>query len=100
LATASQDAGGGFVAGIRPYLEPAPLTALFLGISSGFPFTLLAATLTQRLSEAGIEKKLSGVTWGANVFYMQYKDQLVTTGKICELPKGLSLSQHPTGWNE
>jgi PAT family beta-lactamase induction signal transducer AmpG len=57
LATASQEAGGGFVAGIRPYLEPAPLTALFLGISSGFPFTLLAATLTQRLSEAGIEKK-------------------------------------------
>jgi iron complex outermembrane receptor protein len=32
--------------------------------------------------EAGIEKKLSGVTWGANVFYMQYKDQLVPTGKI------------------
>ena len=57
MATASQEAGGGFVAGIRPYLEPAPLTALFLGISSGFPFTLLAATLTQRLSEAGIEKK-------------------------------------------
>ncbi len=44
-------------AGVRPYLEAAPLTALFLGISSGFPFALLAATLTQRLSEAGIEKK-------------------------------------------
>src|SRR4051812_9142871 len=44
-------------AGVRPYVEPAPLTALFLGISSGFPFALLAATLTQRLSEAGIEKK-------------------------------------------
>ena len=44
-------------AGFRPYIEPAPLTALFLGISSGFPFALLAATLTQRLSEAGIEKK-------------------------------------------
>ena len=43
--------------GVRPYVEPAPLTALFLGISSGFPFALLAATLTQRLSEAGIEKK-------------------------------------------
>lgn len=43
--------------GVRPYLEPQPLTALFLGISSGFPFALLAATLTQRLSEAGIEKK-------------------------------------------
>ena len=43
--------------GVRPYLEPAPLTAMFLGMSSGFPFALLAATLTQRLSEAGIEKK-------------------------------------------
>lgn len=43
--------------GVRPYFESAPLTALFLGISSGFPFALLAATLTQRLSEAGIEKK-------------------------------------------
>ncbi|URW76506.1 MFS transporter [Sphingomonas donggukensis] len=43
--------------GVKPYLEPAPLTALFLGISSGTPFTLLAATLTNRLAEAGIEKK-------------------------------------------
>jgi iron complex outermembrane receptor protein len=32
--------------------------------------------------EAGIEKKLSSWTWGANVFYMKYKDQLVPTGKI------------------
>jgi PAT family beta-lactamase induction signal transducer AmpG len=43
--------------GVRPYLEAAPLAALFLGISSGFPFALLAATLTNRLSEAGIDKK-------------------------------------------
>ncbi|MGV3770222.1 MAG: AmpG family muropeptide MFS transporter [Sphingobium phenoxybenzoativorans] len=42
---------------IRPYAERAPLTALFLGISSGFPFALLAATLTNRLADAGIEKK-------------------------------------------
>ena len=44
-------------AAIRPYVERAPLTALFLGISSGFPFALLAATLTNRLADAGIEKK-------------------------------------------
>jgi PAT family beta-lactamase induction signal transducer AmpG len=44
-------------AGVRPYFEAAPLAALFLGISSGFPFALLAATLTNRLSEAGIEKR-------------------------------------------
>jgi MFS transporter, PAT family, beta-lactamase induction signal transducer AmpG len=44
-------------AGARPYFESAPLAALFLGISSGFPFALLAATLTSRLSEAGIQKR-------------------------------------------
>jgi MFS transporter, PAT family, beta-lactamase induction signal transducer AmpG len=42
---------------IKPYLAKGPLTALFLGISSGFPFALLAATLTNRLSESGIERK-------------------------------------------
>ena len=41
---------------IKPYLERQPLVALFLGISSGFPFALLAATLTNRLSDAGITK--------------------------------------------
>ncbi|WP_326524372.1 AmpG family muropeptide MFS transporter [Sphingomonas sp.] len=56
--TSMADAGtGGFWSGVRPYLERAPLTALFLGISSGTPFTLLAATLTNRLAEAGIDKK-------------------------------------------
>ena len=61
MATSAAESSGGWrnslPEGVRPYLEPAPLTALFLGISSGFPFALLAATLTQRLSEAGIEKK-------------------------------------------
>src|SRR3954447_2623410 len=59
MATAAEETGWRSVvpAGVRPYLESSPLTALFLGISSGFPFALLAATLTQRLSEAGIEKK-------------------------------------------
>ena len=44
-------------AGVRPYTEKAPVAAFFLGISSGLPFTLLAATLTQRLSEGGIERR-------------------------------------------
>ena len=44
-------------AAIRPYAEPAPLAALALGISSGFPFTMIAATLTTRLSQSGIDKK-------------------------------------------
>ncbi len=44
-------------AGIRPYAEPAPLAALALGVSSGFPFTMIAATLTTRLAQSGIDKK-------------------------------------------
>src|SRR3954470_18858654 len=43
-------------AGIRQYLEPAPLAALFLGISSGFPFAMIGATLTTRLAQHGISK--------------------------------------------
>src|ERR1044071_8431565 len=43
--------------GVRPYVESAPLAALFLGISSGLAYALLAATLTTRLSEAGIQKR-------------------------------------------
>ena len=44
-------------AGARPYTERAPIAALLLGISSGFPFAMIAATLTTRLAEAGIDKK-------------------------------------------
>ena len=43
-------------AGVRPYLEPAPLAALFLGISSGFPYAMIGATLTTRLKQDGIDK--------------------------------------------
>jgi PAT family beta-lactamase induction signal transducer AmpG len=42
--------------GVRPYLEPAPLAALFLGISSGFAFAMIGATLTTRLAQDNIEK--------------------------------------------
>lgn len=47
----------GIIAAIRPYVEPAPLAALFLGISSGFPFAMIASTLTTRLAQDGIDKK-------------------------------------------
>jgi len=43
-------------AGVRPYTEPAPLAALFLGISSGFPYAMIGATLTTRLKQDGIDK--------------------------------------------
>lgn len=44
-------------ASIRPYFESAPLAALALGISSGFPYAMIGATLTTRLAQDGIDKK-------------------------------------------
>ena len=44
------------LAGLKPYLEKAPLAALFLGISSGFPYAMIGATLTTRLAQDGITK--------------------------------------------
>jgi len=41
---------------VKPYLEKESLAAFFLGISSGFPFAMIAATLTTRLAQDGIEK--------------------------------------------
>jgi len=32
--------------------------------------------------EAGFDYKTSKIAWGVNLYYMQYKDQLVLTGKI------------------
>jgi PAT family beta-lactamase induction signal transducer AmpG len=47
---------GRLPAGIRPYFESAPLAALFLGISSGFGFAMIGATLTTRLAQHGISR--------------------------------------------
>src|ERR671929_1709741 len=52
--------------GVRAYLEPGPLAALFLGISSGFAFSMIGATLTTRLAQHGITK--SAVTAFALTF--------------------------------
>jgi MFS transporter, PAT family, beta-lactamase induction signal transducer AmpG len=42
---------------IKPYIEREPLAAFLLGISSGFPYAMIAATLTTRLAQDGIDKK-------------------------------------------
>ena len=42
--------------GVRPYTEAAPIAAFFLGVSSGFPFAMIGATLTTRLAQDGITK--------------------------------------------
>jgi len=51
---------------VRPYVEAAPIAAFFLGISSGFGFAMIAATLTTRLAQDGIKK--SAVTAFAFTF--------------------------------
>ena len=52
--------------GLRAYMEGPPLSAFFLGISSGAPFAMIAATLTTRLAQYGIKK--SAVTMFALTF--------------------------------
>jgi PAT family beta-lactamase induction signal transducer AmpG len=42
--------------GVRPYTEAAPIAAFMLGISSAFPFAMIASTLTTRLAQDGITK--------------------------------------------
>jgi PAT family beta-lactamase induction signal transducer AmpG len=42
--------------GVRAYTEKAPIAAFFVGISSGFPYAMIGATLTTRLSQEGITK--------------------------------------------
>jgi len=44
-------------AALRPYTEVAPVAAFFMGISSGTPYALIAATLTTRLAQDGINKR-------------------------------------------
>ena len=51
---------------LEPYMESGPIAAFFLGISSGFPFALIGATLTTRLAQDGISK--SSVTAFALTF--------------------------------
>ncbi|HEX7235311.1 MAG TPA: MFS transporter [Gammaproteobacteria bacterium] len=41
---------------VRPYTEAAPIAAFLLGISSGAPYAMIAATLTTRLAQDGIVK--------------------------------------------
>ena len=52
--------------GVRPYVESAPLAAFCLGISSAVALTMIAATLTTRLAQYGIQK--SAVTMFALTF--------------------------------
>jgi MFS transporter, PAT family, beta-lactamase induction signal transducer AmpG len=44
-------------AAVSPYFEKEALAAFFVGISSGFPYAMIGATLTTRLAQDGIDKK-------------------------------------------
>jgi PAT family beta-lactamase induction signal transducer AmpG len=52
--------------GLRPYFEGPPLAALFLGISSGFPYMMIGGTLTTWLKQDDIDK--STITAFALIF--------------------------------
>lgn len=65
-------ATNGWLEGIRPYFEKAPLAAFFLGISSGFPYAMIGATLTTRLAQDGIDKKtITAFTLGFLVYNLK-----------------------------
>jgi PAT family beta-lactamase induction signal transducer AmpG len=49
--------GGGPWAAVKPYLERESLAAFFVGVSSGFPYAMIGATLTTRLAQDGIDKR-------------------------------------------
>jgi PAT family beta-lactamase induction signal transducer AmpG len=47
----------GLLGALQAYLEKEALAAFFVGISSGFPYAMIGATLTTRLAQDGIDKK-------------------------------------------
>lgn len=71
-------------AAIKPYFEAGPLGALALGMASGTPYTMIAATLTTRLAESGIEKK-SVTAFGLALLVYSFKPlwaPLIDRGRV------------------
>ena len=58
MAAERADSGDGrsLLGAIKPYCEKESIAAFMLGISSGFPYAMIGATLTTRLAQDGIEK--------------------------------------------
>ncbi len=75
---------------LHPYLEKESLAAFFLGVSSGFPYAMIGATLTTRLAQDGIDKKtvtaftLAFLVYNLKVFWAWIVDgvRLPVIGKL------------------
>ncbi len=57
------------LASVASYFRPMPFVSFLLGISSGFPLTLLLATMTFWLSRIGIDKSTIGFAIGLTTPY-------------------------------
>jgi PAT family beta-lactamase induction signal transducer AmpG len=67
-SAAARDTGS-FGALALSYLKPRPLGAFLLGISSGFPLTLLIWTMSYWLSKVGVDKKTIGFAFALGTPY-------------------------------
>src|SRR3546814_12595795 len=62
--------------GMRPYTEAAPLAAFFLGISSGFPYAMIGATLTTRLAQDGsVKQAVTAFSLAFLVYNLKWQDR-------------------------
>lgn len=67
------DASEGWVSAARIYLQPRPITLLFLGFSSGLPLLLVFGTLSFWLREAGVDRSTIGfVSWVALAYALKW----------------------------
>jgi PAT family beta-lactamase induction signal transducer AmpG len=72
MKEAGADVRRGWADGLRPYVEREPLAAFALGVSSGFPYAMIGATLTTRLAQDGIDKKtVTAFTLGFLVYNLK-----------------------------
>ena len=91
---------GGLWGSIAPYVERESLAAFFVGMSSGFPYAMIGATLTTRLAQDGIDKKtvtaftLAFLVYNLKVFWAWIVDgvRLPVLGRLGQRVSWLLLS--------
>jgi MFS transporter, PAT family, beta-lactamase induction signal transducer AmpG len=71
---------------VAPYFEKESIAAFLLGMSSGFPYAMIGATLTTRLAQDGIDKKtvtaftLAFLVYNLKVFWAWIVDSVEIPG--------------------